>query len=99
MSTPLLLEVAAETDTNPTSFYRGVGPVWTRSALDIAMSVHPTYFDLATLLDSRIQCKGVISLKWHKMLSYRRAVEGPCEHPLSVEILSATAKLRKFPLN
>ena len=85
MSTPLLLEVAAETDTNPTSFYRGVGPVRTRSALDIAMSVHPTYFDLATLLDSRIQC----TLKWHKMLSYRRAVEGPCEHPLSVDILSA----------
>jgi len=55
MSTPLLLEVAPEIDTNPTSFYRG--EVWggslrlqtpvigSRSA--IAMSVHPTYFDLA----------------------------------------------------
>jgi len=61
MSTPLLLEVAAEIDTNPTSFYRGRGrgdrsgrlrlqtPV---SAL--AMSVHPTYFDLATPLQCRV---------------------------------------------
>ena len=53
MSTPLVLEVDAEIDTNPTSFYCGwgVAPVQTpvigsRSAL--AMSVHPTYFDLAT---------------------------------------------------
>ena len=62
MSTPLLLEVAHEIDTNPTSFYRvrgrgesAPGPRWglrlqtpvigSRSAL--AMSVHPTYFDLA----------------------------------------------------
>ena len=57
MSTPLLLEVAPEIDTNPTSFYRGgVGGslrlqtpvIGSRSAL--AMSVHPTYFDLATPL-------------------------------------------------
>ena len=50
VSTPLLIEVAREIDTNPTSFYRGRGrgslrlqtPVigW-RSAL--AMSVHPTF--------------------------------------------------------
>ena len=57
---PLLLEVAPEIDTNPTSFYRGRGrgslrpqtPVIdSRSAL--AMSVHPTYFDLATPLTER----------------------------------------------
>ena len=57
MSTPLLLEVAPEIDTNPTSFYRGRGGwslrlqtpvIGSRSAL--AMSVHPTYFDLATPL-------------------------------------------------
>ena len=57
MSTPLLLEVAAEIDTNPTSFYRGrgregrSGPRWGlrlrtpvigwRCAL--AMSVHPMH--------------------------------------------------------
>jgi len=52
MSTPLLQEVAPEIDTNPTSFYRGWGSlrlqtpvIGSRSAL--AMSVHPTYFDLA----------------------------------------------------
>ena len=49
MSTPLLLEVAPEIDTNPTGFLQGegerVGPVGSVSAL--AMSVHPTYFDLA----------------------------------------------------
>ena len=58
MSTPLLLEVAPEIDTNQTSFYRGgeVGGgrstrlslqtpvIGSRSAL--AMSVHITYFDL-----------------------------------------------------
>ena len=54
MSTPLLLEVAPEIDTNPTRFYRGRGRgvqipvIGSRSAL--AMSVHPTYFDLATPL-------------------------------------------------
>jgi len=52
MSTPLLIQVAPEIDTNPTSFYRGVrrvGPViGSRSAL--SMSVHPTYFDLTTPL-------------------------------------------------
>ena len=43
MSTPLLLEVAPKIDTNPTSFfYRGQG--------QNAVSVHPTYFDLATPL-------------------------------------------------
>jgi len=59
MSTPLLLEVAPEIDTNPTSFYRGrcrgVGPVKVRTSdphyrLALAMSVHPTYINLATLL-------------------------------------------------
>jgi len=60
MSTPLLLEVAPEVDTNSPSFYRGKGTgggglsgrlrlqttvIGTRSAL--TMSVHPTYFDLA----------------------------------------------------
>jgi len=58
MSTQLLLEVAPEIDTNPTSFYRGRGSggslrlqtpvIGSRSAL--AMSVHPTYYDLATPL-------------------------------------------------
>ena len=49
MSTPLLLEVAPEIDTNPTSFYRG-GVEGGRSASrpPLAMSVDPTYFDLAT---------------------------------------------------
>jgi len=61
VSTPLLLEVAPEIDTNPTSVYRGrveVGGsvrlqtpiIGSRSAL--AISVHPTYFDLATPLAS-----------------------------------------------
>jgi len=50
---PLLLEVAPEIDINPTSFYRGslrlqTPVIGSRSAL--AMFVHPTYFDLATLL-------------------------------------------------
>ena len=51
--TPLLLEVAPEIDTNPTSFYRGRGvapPPDPRYRLALAMSVHPTYFDLATPL-------------------------------------------------
>ena len=58
MSTPLSLDVAPETDTNPTRFYRGrvrgrsfrlqTPVIGSRSAL--AMSVHPTYFDLATPL-------------------------------------------------
>ena len=62
MSTPLLLEVAPEIDTNPTSFSGGgVGPVGSasmqtpviasRSALSV--SVHPTYFDLTTPLQTR----------------------------------------------
>jgi len=50
MSTPLMLEVTTEIDTNPTSFYRGDGGslrlqtpvIGSRSSL--AMSVHPTYF-------------------------------------------------------
>jgi len=61
MCTALMLQVAPENDTNPTSFYKGgVGGsvqlrfglqtpvIGSRSAL--AMSVHPTYFDLATPL-------------------------------------------------
>ena len=61
MSTPLLLDVAPEIDTNPTSFYRGrgkgVSPVGSRLRLRtlvigsrsaLAMSAHPTYFDQAT---------------------------------------------------
>jgi len=63
MSTQLLLEVAPKIDTNPTSFYRGRGrgSVRLRFGLDspvgsirsaVAMSVHPTYFDLATPLMS-----------------------------------------------
>ena len=58
MFTPLLLEVAPEIHTNPTSFYRWRGRggrlrlqtpvIGSRPAL--AMSVHPTYFDLATPL-------------------------------------------------
>jgi len=65
MSAPLLLEVAPEIDTNPTSFYRGrsrrgiVPPpdpvIGSRSAL--AMSVHPTYFDLATPLLTNFSSK------------------------------------------
>ena len=57
MSTPLLLDVAPEIDTNPTSFYRGRGGWSLRlqtpvigSGSALAMSVHPTYFDLATPL-------------------------------------------------
>jgi len=55
LSTPLLLEVAPEIDTNPTSFYRWRGrgvapPSDPRYRLALAMSVHPIYFDLATPL-------------------------------------------------
>ena len=58
MSTPLLLQVAPEIDTNPTSIYRRVGPVKVRTfdspvgsiRSTLAMSVHPTHFDLATPL-------------------------------------------------
>jgi len=55
MSTPLLLEVAPEIDTNPTSFYGGRGRAGGRSTSRppvigscsaLAMFVHPTYFDL-----------------------------------------------------
>jgi len=58
MSTPLLLQVAPEIDTNPTSFYRGeVGrgvapppdPRY-RLALRARHVCPPTYFDLATPL-------------------------------------------------
>ena len=57
-----LLEVAPEIDTNPTTFYRGMGrgvapPLDPRYRLALAMSVHPTYFDLATPL---IVGRGVI---------------------------------------
>jgi len=71
MSTTLLLEVAAEIDTNPTSFYRGRGwgslclqtpVIGPRSAL--AMSVHLTYFDLATPLLDR-----TVVGYWHTYLS------------------------------
>ena len=58
MSTPLLLEVAPGIYTNPTSFFTGgwageslrlqTSVTGSRSAL--AMSVHPTYFDLARYL-------------------------------------------------
>jgi len=59
MSTPLLLEVAPEVDTNPTSFYRGRGrgvapPPDPRYRLALAMSVHPTYFDLATPVPGKV---------------------------------------------
>ena len=58
MSTALLLQVAPEIDTNPTSIYRRVGPVKVRTSdspvgsirSTLAMSVHPTHFDLATPL-------------------------------------------------
>jgi len=61
MSTPLLLEVAPEIDSNPTNFYRGEGegvypgplgapPPDPRYRLALSMSVHPTYFDLAAPL-------------------------------------------------
>ena len=59
MSTPLLLEVAPEIHTNPTSFYRAGGLEGGRFRLQtpvigsrpaLAMSVHPTYFDLAAPL-------------------------------------------------
>jgi len=70
MTTPLLLEVAPEIDTNPTSFYRGRGRgslrlqtpvIGSRSAL--AMSVHPTYFDLATPL-LRPRCCWVLAISY-----------------------------------
>jgi len=72
MSTPLLLEVAPEIDTNPTSFYGGgVGGslrfqtpvIGSRSAL--AMSVHSTYFDLATPLKARDD--EVLGWQWHQL--------------------------------
>ena len=78
MSTPLLLEVAPDIDTNPTSFYRGgVGgrsgwlrlqtpDIGSRSAL--AMSVHPTYFDLATPL--HLLATPVLSLASQHMHMY-----------------------------
>ena len=56
MSNPLLLEVVPEIDTNPMSFYRRRGrggvrpPPDSRYRLALAMSVHSTYFDLATPL-------------------------------------------------
>ena len=65
LSTPLLLKVAPEIDTNPTSFTRGRGrggSVRLRFGLDspvgsirsaLATSVHPTYFDPATPRDFR----------------------------------------------
>jgi len=45
-----LLEVAPEIDTNPTSLYRGVGGSLRLQTPALAMSVHSTYFDLATPL-------------------------------------------------
>jgi len=64
MSTPLLLEVAAEIDTDPTSFCRGVGravapPPDPRYRLALAMSVHPTYFDLATPLSVALMLRAI----------------------------------------
>ena len=64
VATPLLLVVAPEIDTNSTSFYwgrstgqGGVGPVApppdSRYRHALAMSVHPTYFDLVTPLDCK----------------------------------------------
>jgi len=52
MSTPLWLEVDPEIDTNPTRFYRGRGRGGSLRLQTpaLAMSVHPTYFDLATPL-------------------------------------------------
>jgi len=75
MSTPRLL-VTPEIDTNPTNFYGGVRGslhlqtpvIGSRSAL--AMSVHPTYFDLATPLN-RSRCRKrfwgtrIPPRKWH----------------------------------
>ena len=77
MSTPLLLEFAPKIDTNPTIFFTGgeVGGslrlqapvICSRSAL--AMSVHPTYFDLATPL--YLRCIGVIKNQIKKGLLSR----------------------------
>jgi len=69
---PLLLEVAPEIDTNPTSFYRGRGrgvapPPDPRYRLALAMSVHPAYFDLAMPLAEREYFCQMIT---HIFLSY-----------------------------
>ena len=62
MSTPLLLEVAPEIDTDPTSFYRGRGrggrsasrpQLYARPQRSPCLS-GPTYFDLAMPLFSRV---------------------------------------------
>ena len=77
MSTSLLLEVAPDIDTNPTSFLQGEGgrsgrlhlqtpDIGSRSAL--AMSVHPTYFDLATPL--HLLATPVLSLASQHMHMY-----------------------------
>jgi len=65
VSTPLLLEVAPEIDTNPTSFYRGMGRGRGRRVAPpsdpryrLAMSIHPTYFDLATPLHDGLENGG-----------------------------------------
>jgi len=45
---PLLVEVATEMDTNPGIFVGGRMGGVIRPSSTLAMSVHPTYFDLAT---------------------------------------------------
>jgi len=86
MSTPLLLKVAAEIDTNPTTFYRGRGGGSLRlqtpvigSRSELAMSVHPTYFDLATPLPSAIA--ELLVLVVVQCVLYQRAIAfGAIEH-------------------
>jgi len=95
---PLLLEVASEIDTNPTSFCRGrgrrgsvrsapppdprytvyTGCIGSRSAL--AMSVHPTYFDLATPLCRQGNCLalGVQQRRKRNLLSAKFSIIASC---------------------
>ena len=80
MSTPLLLEVAPKTDTNPTSFYRGKRQLGSVRSLRLqtpvigscsvlAMSVHPTYFDLAMpLFMTHRKSPTLLLIKHHKFV-------------------------------
>jgi len=93
MSTPLLLEVAPEIDTNPTSFHRGRDGVSVRlqtpvigSRSALAMSVHPTYFDLATPLHLPIHTSTIQQMFAH--ITYGRE---------SVLLSSSTLGDRAFP--
>jgi len=79
MSTPLLLEVAPKIDKNPTSFYMGRGRSASPSTL--AMSVHPTYFDLATPLQ-------LVTIIETKLASVSLCCKCHCFKTANIKILS-----------